>query len=296
MAHYSIRDLERLTGIKAHTIRIWEKRYRLISPERTSTNIREYCDDELKKLLNISILNKNGYKISKIASLSQEEIAENVTELTQQATDVESYLDNLAIAMIDLDENKFEKLLARSIIQFGFEETIVKILNPFLIRIGVMWQTGSINPGQEHFISNLVRQKLLVAADSQIISDAPHAKTFLLFLPEGEMHELSLLYANYLIRKRGHHVIYLGQNVPFNDLIEIQKIKPVDFLLTSFTTTITGFDVTNYIRNLSRQFEGKTIFVMGKLSEHNKEEYPKSVNYLDTPSELINMLDVIGTH
>ena len=128
MRHYSIRDLERLTGIKAHTIRIWEKRYGLIEPERTNTNIRTYCDVELKKLLNISILNRNGFKISKIATLTPEEIISNITQLNSNSSDTESYIENLALAMIDYDEQKFERILSRAILQMGFEDTIIHII------------------------------------------------------------------------------------------------------------------------------------------------------------------------
>jgi DNA-binding transcriptional MerR regulator len=296
MANYSIRDLERLTGIKAHTIRIWEKRYGLIEPERTSTNIRAYCDAELKKLLNISILNRNGFKISKIARLSQEEIAENITHLTQYSTDTESYLENLAIAMIDLDEARFEKILSRAIIQLGFEDTVIRILNPFFIRIGIMWQTGSINPSQEHFVSNLVRQKIMVAIDSQVARESNHSKIFLLFLPEGEMHELSLLFANYLIRRRGHHVIYLGQNVPMTDLVEINKIKPFDYLLTSFVTSMTDCDILNYLQGLHQNFPEKTIYFTGQQTINMKEQYPDSVKHIATPLALIDELSVFPTN
>jgi MerR family transcriptional regulator, light-induced transcriptional regulator len=295
MANYSIRDLERLTGIKAHTIRIWEKRYGLIEPERTSTNIRAYCDAELKKLLNISILNRNGVKISKIARLSQEEIAENINSLVQNSTDTESYLENLAIAMIDLDENKFERILTRAIIQIGFEDTVIKILNPFFIRIGIMWQTGSINPAQEHFVSNLVRQKMMVAIDSQTSSDSLHSKSFVLFLPEGEMHELGLLFANYLIRKRGHRVIYLGQNVPLNDLIEIHKIRSIDYMYTSFVTSMTECDILHYLSGIAQSLPGETIYVTGEQALSLKEQYPSSVKYISSPQELINELNLLAT-
>jgi MerR family transcriptional regulator, light-induced transcriptional regulator len=293
MAHYSIRDLERLTGIKAHTIRIWEKRYGLIEPERSSTNIREYCDIELKKLLNISILNKNGYKISKIANLSSEEIAENINTLSHHSPDAGSFLENLTIAMIDLDEPKFEKILTRSILQLGFEETVTKILSPFFVRIGIMWQTGTISPAQEHFVSHLVRQKILVATDNHLPGDTVHAKTFLLFLPEGEMHELGILFANYLIRKRGHRVIYLGQNIPLSDLGEVEKIKPADFILTSFITSLIDCDIINYLQSLVNQFQGKTIYITGSQAKALKDNFPASVKFLSSPQELLYELDQI---
>jgi DNA-binding transcriptional MerR regulator len=295
MANYTIKDLERLSGIKAHTIRIWEKRYGLVEPERTLTNIRTYCDAELRKLLNISILNRNGYKISRIAKLSHEEITDNINKLTENPTDTESQIENLAIAMIDLDETKFEKILSRSIIQLGFEDTVIRVLNPFLIRIGIMWQTGSINPAQEHFVSNLIRQKILVAIDSQISGETPDSKTFLLFLPEGENHELGLLFANYMIRKRGHRVIYLGQNVPLSDLEEIIKIKHVDFLLTAFVTNASNLDIIKYLAKLDAISKSKPIYLSGEQVITYKDKLPKNQKILESPQSFISELNYISS-
>jgi len=293
MGNYSIRDLERLTGIKAHTIRIWEKRYGLIAPGRTNTNIRAYCDSELKKLLNIAILNRNGFKISKIAKLSHEEITQNINKLTEHQYDAESYLENLALTIIDLDEQKFEKIFSRAILQFGFEDTIIKIISPFFIRIGIMWQTGSINPAQEHFISNLLRQKIMVAIDSQMPDPHKQSKTFMLYLPEGELHELGLLFSSYIIRKRGHQVIYLGQSVPFSDLVEIDHIRHVDYILTSFITPNPHNLLGQYIQKLSDQFPAKTIFIIGELLSTYPDTLPKNVKYLASPSNLITELKEI---
>jgi methanogenic corrinoid protein MtbC1 len=232
--------------------------------------------------------------LPRISGLTPEEITENITHLTQNSSDTLNYLENLAIAMIDLDEARFEKILSHAIIQFGFEDTVIKILNPFFIRIGIMWQTGSINPAQEHFVSNLIRQKILVAIDGQIPGDTIHSKTFILFLPEGEMHEFSLLFANYVIRKRGHRVIYLGQNVPLNDLIEIEKIHPSDYMFTSFITSMTDCDILNYLQSLNRNFPKKTIYLMGEQALSLKDQYPITVKYICTPQDLISELDTIA--
>jgi DNA-binding transcriptional MerR regulator len=295
MANYTIKDLERLSGIKAHTIRIWEKRYGLVEPERTMTNIRTYCDADLRKLLNISVLNRNGYKISRIAKLSHEEITDNINKLTENPTDTESQIENLAIAMIDLDEAKFEKILSRVIMQFGFEDTVIRVLNPFLIRIGIMWQTGSINPAQEHFVTNLIRQKMLVAIDSQISGESPETKTFLLFLPEGEYHELGLLFANYMIRKRGHKVIYLGQNIPLNDLEEIIKIRHVDYLLTAFITNASNLDLTKYLAKLDNIFKSKTVYLSGEQVIAHKDKIFKNQKIIDSPHSFISELNYISS-
>jgi len=185
MATYSIRDLEKISGIKAHTIRIWEKRYEIIQPSRTPTNIRFYSDNDLRKLLNISFLSRNGLKISKIANLGNDEIGEKVLLFTQKANHTENTIESLIISMIELDENKFERILSNIIIKLGFEETFTNILHPFFEKIGILWQAGTIIPAHEHFISGLVRQKLIVAIDG--LRDKPIIKNsqFLLFLPEG---------------------------------------------------------------------------------------------------------------
>lgn len=288
MANYTIKDLERLSGIKAHTIRIWEKRYGLIEPERTQTNIRLYCDAELKKLLNISILNRNGFKISKIAGLSKEEISVSIQKLTENPTDIESQIENLAIAMIDLDETKFEKLLARIILKLGFEDSIINVINPFLVRIGVMWQTGTINPSQEHFISNLIRQKLLVAIDTLVPNETPSSKTFLLFLPEGENHELGLLFANYILRKRGHKVIYLGQNVPLNDIREILQMKHVDYLISFIVTNVKNLNISDLIAKLENIAGNIPIYFSGSQILSHKDKIKPGIKIIDSPQALIN--------
>jgi MerR family transcriptional regulator, light-induced transcriptional regulator len=294
MAAYTIRDLERISGIKAHTIRIWEKRFGLIEPERTSTNIRTYCDAELRKLLNISILNKNGFKISKIARFTIEEIFDNINRLTENPCDTESQIDNMALAMIDLDELKFEKILSRSIIQFGFEDTVIKVMIPFLVRIGIMWQTGTINAAQEHFISNLVRQKMFVAIDSLVPGNSNNPITALLFLPEGELHEMGLLFANYLIRKRGHKVIYLGQNVPFTDLVEVAKKCQFDILVTAFISSASGRDILDYLQKLNEEVPGKIVFLSGELSANIKTQFPEHVKYIDSPQSLMDELNLLS--
>jgi MerR family transcriptional regulator, light-induced transcriptional regulator len=296
MANYTIKDLERLSGIKAHTIRIWEKRFGLIEPERTQTNIRFYCDEELKKLLNISILNRNGYKISKIASLTKEEICDNIQKLNENTTDIESQIENLAIAMIDLDEAKFEKLLSHTIIQLGFEDSIINVINPFLIRVGVMWQTGTINPAQEHFISNLIRQKLLVAIDSQVPNETAVSKTFLLFLPEGEKHEFGLLFANYIIRKRGHKVIYLGQNIPLNDLNEILRIRHVDYLMTSIITNARNLNILELISHLEIIGGAIPLYFSGKQMLAYKDMLKRNQKIIDSPQSLIAELNRISSN
>jgi MerR family transcriptional regulator, light-induced transcriptional regulator len=263
MASYSIKDLEELSGIKAHTIRIWEKRYGIVVPERTRTNIRMYSDSDLKKLLNISILNKHGLKISYLAKLSKDDLKEKVVHISRESSNADIQIENLVISMLDLDEWKFDKILSDSIIKIGFEETLVHLMHPFFEKIGLLWQTGSINPAQEHFVSNLLRQKLIVAIDGQSPIQSGTSKTFILFLHENELHELGLLFYSYLLKKNGIKVIYLGQSVPFDDLEKIVSIQKTEYFLTSFTTGISEKALNEYLLRLAETFSDQTIFFTG---------------------------------
>ncbi len=235
MARYAIKDLEHYTGIKAHTIRIWEKRYEVVQPERSDTNIRSYSDEDLKKLLNIAMLNRHGHKISDLVNLSNQNLCKMVLKLTSEKASTDLYFDNLMIATVDIDEQKFDKVLTNIIIQYGFEKAITEVFYPFFLKIGFLWQTGHIKPGQEHFISNLFRQKLISAIDQIDTKPATNNRIFILFLPEWEMHELGLLFYHYLIKKAGHRVIYLGQQLPSSDLLAISEIQKGDYYLSYIT-------------------------------------------------------------
>jgi len=290
MSRYSIKELEKLSGIKAHTIRIWEKRYSVIQPKRTQTNIRYYSEHDLKKLLNIAILNREGWKISDISRLESHELTEKVMKFTYNSKDLESQIEKLVIAMVDLDEMKFDQILSNAIMHEGFEQTIIKLIFPFFERIGLLWQTGSINPAQEHFISNLFRQKLMVAIDNLKIPDKKDARTFILFLPEEEFHELGLLFYNYLIKRSGQSVIYLGSSVPFNDLVETNKLIKCDFLFTAITTALTGDKLKNYVEQLSDAFPKQIIFIAGMRIHEADFHLPGNVEKVSSPTELHNRL------
>ncbi len=198
MAVYSISDLEKLSGIKAHTIRVWEQRYDIIQPKRTKTNIRYYQDEDLKLLLNIALLNKNGIKISKIAKMTNKEIAEKVAAISEINFEYGTQLDALTISMIEMDEFKFDRIISTNIQQLGFERTMLEIIYPFLDKLSVLWLTGSINPVQENFMSYLIRQKLIVAINNLPLLQSKDTKKFIIYLPEGERQELSLLFMSYL--------------------------------------------------------------------------------------------------
>jgi DNA-binding transcriptional MerR regulator len=288
---YSIKDIENITNIKAHTIRIWEKRYGIIQPDRSDTNIRSYSEEELRKLLNISILINHGIKISHIASYTSDEIKEKAFFLLQNTTDTESHIKNLVIAMVELNESKFEKILSKSIINQGFEKTMMNLVYPFLSHIGVLWQTGSINPAQEHFISNLIRQKLVGSIDSIEFKENRNHKKFMLFLPEGEWHELGLLFYYYIIKVRGHQVLYLGQSTPLSSLIQSAEIWPADFLVLFAISSFSGISYSDYLLELSANFKSSRIIVAGDQLKLNTGKLPSNVISVRDAMEFIQIVD-----
>ncbi len=293
MLKYSIKDLEELSGIKAHTLRMWEKRHGIIKPKRTKTNIRYYSDDDLKRILNIAILNRHGIKISHLARLSSEEIKEKVMHLTNETPDAFTQIENLIIAMLELDDVKFKKILGDSIMKMGFESTLIHVMYPFFEKTGFLWQTGSIIPAQEHFVSNLLRQKLIVAIDGQESSVKQSAKNFVLFLHEEELHELGLLFYSYLIKKRGHRVIYLGQIVPMDNLTHIVSIRKVDFFITTFSRGIPKNKLQNYLVKMSHTFPRQKIFFSGYQTSGEFGKLPDNLKKINSVEHFLSILDTI---
>jgi DNA-binding transcriptional MerR regulator len=293
---YAIKDLERLSGIKAHTLRIWELRYGILKPERTDTNIRYYTSEDLKRILNISLLNNNGFKISKIARLPDEEIIKQVQSILNNYNKTSDQIDSLILCMMEMNEPKFEKIISNCIIHFGFESTIESILFPFMRQIGNMWQLGIVNPAQEHFISNLVRQKLIVGIDGLFPEPLANPKTFIVYLPNNEMHELGLLYCHFLIKSKGHKCIYLGQSIPFADLLAVSEITPPDAIVTIFTNSFDSISAQNYINNLSGSFQKCPIMASGRLFFDGNEplELPKNIILFETHEQFKNMLHSVN--
>ncbi|MBU2652296.1 MAG: MerR family transcriptional regulator [Bacteroidetes bacterium] len=278
---YSIKDLERLTGIKAHTIRIWEKRYNIVQPERTESNIRCYSDENLKKLLNVSILVKNGYKISRIADFEDADINEKILEVSRMNNHHSNQVESLIVSMIELDESKFEKILNTAIIKLGFESTVFEIISPLFEKIGVLWQTGSINPAQEHFISNLIRRKLFVAIDGLSTYFEPGAKKVTLYLPEWELHEIGLLLYDYLLRKHGIKTFFLGQSLPIHDLVAVSRVQVPDYILTVFTSSLPVEELNDYLLYLSGSFPNVSILVTGMQTVQEGVRIPSNVLRFD---------------
>lgn len=286
---FSIKDLENLTGIKAHTLRIWEQRYNLVKPHRTDSNIRTYTYDDLKFILNVSLLNSRGIKISKIANMERDEMLQRVLEVTEPGADFAENMNALTLAMLDLDEDRFEKILSNLILKMGFEDAIIKVIYPFLNRIGILWQTDSIVPAQEHFISNLIRQKFIVALDAQAAKEQVDAKRFVLYLPEGELHELNLLFASYLLRSKGHKVVYLGQNVPKEDLKVVHQVYKPDVFYTVVTIQTDYKRFKDYLFELSGTFPECLILVSG--FEFMDKETPENLRILRSMQDMLRFID-----
>lgn len=291
MSTFSIRDLEHLSGIKAHTIRIWEQRYELIQPKRTDTNIRYYDDHDLKLILNVALLKENGVKISKIAEMTESDMQREVIKLTERNLRYPEQIHSLTIAMVDLDEERFEKIISSNILKLGFEKTMINVIYPFLSKIGILWQTGAINPAQEHFISNLVRQKLIAAIDGQYFVSSEKARKYILYLPEGELHELSLLFADYIIKSRNNRTVYLGQSLPFMDLTAVYDIHKPDYILSVITTTPGPSEIQAYVDRLSASFPDAQVLLTGFQVVGQDVDAPENVTIFTRLEQLIQFVE-----
>ena len=269
---FSIKDMEVLSGVKAHTIRMWEQRFHMFEPRRTPGNIRYYNDSDLKKLLNLSFLTQQGYKVSVLARMSEEELSRRVVDLSLTCTGVESRIQSLTMHMLQLNELGFTQLLSVFIKESGLERVMLDIVFPFFRAIGFMWQTGTITPAHEHFITHLIRQKLIVSIDQMDYVQQEATKKYLLFLPEGEFHELGLLFAHYVIRSRGHETIYLGANVPYADLKTVYSTYKPQSILCILTSAQVDLTASEYLNQLSSDFPKAQIMASGKFALDSADE------------------------
>lgn len=278
MSSYTIKDLENLSGIKAHTLRIWEQRYQFLKPERSFTNIRHYSSDELKTVLNIALLNKYGFKISHINKMNAEEIRQKIYTLSQAEAQQLNIVNELIMSMVDLDMKRFESHLDQYISGRGIERTITQIIFPFLEKIGILWLTNHINPAQEHLVSNIIRQKLIVGIET-VSTPLTLGKTFLLFLPEGEYHELGLLFMYYLLKSRGADVIYLGANIPLKDVVYVVNLKKPGYLYCHLTTVGHNFNFDRFLRDISKEVNNIPIVISGQLTHSYEKKIQPPIHF-----------------
>jgi MerR family transcriptional regulator, light-induced transcriptional regulator len=288
MTAYSIKDLEHLSGIKAHTIRIWEKRFALLDPNRTDTNIRSYSDHDVRRILNVAMLVKNGYKISSVAAFDEAKLQAEVIRINRNANDPDKDIDQLLFHTVNLDTFGFEAMIDKIIGEFGFSKTIQQVIFPFFERIGILWQTGSIFTAHEHFVSNLIRNRLICEAAK--FGSSQVSKSALFFLRENEWHELGLLYFNFLAAQAGLRCVYLGQSLPFEDLSNLLTANKYDFVCTSFVHAIDKPDLELYLANLSLVFNQDKILIAGRQIAIHKPKLPSNVVAIKNSNDFIRRI------
>jgi DNA-binding transcriptional MerR regulator len=288
--NFSIRDLENISGIKAHTIRIWEKRYNLLSPERSKTNIRYYSHQNLQKLLNIVLLNNNNYKISKISKMSDELINITARDLALNTTINDDAINSLKLSMFKFDKISFNTTYNKLLDKKNFREIFKEVFIPFLEHLGLLWQTETILPVHEHFISNLITQKIQINTDvlnyTKILSD----NVFILFLPVNEIHELGLLYLNYELVLRGHRTIYLGQNLPLNNLNIFFDIHDKITFVTSMTVRPYDDDIVEYFNTMDNiiSLSSHSLIAIGKkVMQFSSNNFKSKISLYPSISELL---------
>ncbi len=291
MSVYSIRDLERLTGIKAHTIRMWEKRYRLILPARTDTNIRYYTDENLRLLFNIALLIRAGYKIGRLAKMPPEEIGARALEFTRQTHTADTHVEALTLAMLELDEVGFERIFVNYNWEYGFEHTMLHLIYPFLSRLSDLWFTRSISTAHERFVTQLIRRKLMVAIDAEATKPDANAPRFLLYLPDEDRQELTLLFLNYLLRRRAIRVLYLGNGVSIEDLKDaIQHFKP-HFVYTILNEPLKRQPVQTYLDKVSPILGDAHLLVSGMQVYAHPITLPSNVRRLNGLPETLAFIN-----
>jgi len=289
MAIYSIRDLEKLTGIKAHTLRIWEQRYGLVTPARTDTNIRYYTDENLRHLFNIALLNRNGLKISKLAQMTPEEIAAKGAAIAQNNPNPNSQIDALTLAMIDLNESAFEQVFIEYVGSHGFENAMLELVYPFLDKLRLLWLTNSISPAHEKFVGQIIRRKLMCAIDQAISkSDTP---VFLVYSPEGEMQELTLLFIQYLLRSRGMRVAYLGANVTISDLKDATHALKPDYVFTILQEPLPRHPIQAYVDNVVQAIGDCDLLLTGQQFFVGQVKLPPNATVLNGLPGTLQFLD-----
>ena len=293
---FSIKDLENISGIKAHTIRIWEKRYKLLEPERTETNIRHYGLRSLQKLLNVAFLNSNGVKISKIAKLSNEEVSAHVREIASRGNIEHHAFNAFKMSMFHFDQVLFYKTYMNLLERYTFREIFYDIFIPLLNEMGLLWQTNTISPAHEHFISVHIKQKILLNIEKlQSLEPKPATRTFVLFLPENEIHDIGLLFVNYELRSRGYHTIFLGESIPMESLSDVLEFFNEITFISYFTVKpIEREDVLIYLDNFKQLLlkkESSKLWLLGhKLGLLQPNDYPKGTYGFNSIENLVKEL------
>ncbi len=292
MEQYTIKDLENLSGIKAHTLRIWEQRYSILKPQRTNTNIRYYSAGQLKKILNVSLLNKNGFKISHIDKMTDDEINHKLLTLSSLELVQKKVINELIQHMVEMDADGFEDTLDRNIATIGIEKTMLNIIYPYLEKIGMLWQTNHINPAQEHIVANIIRQKIILA-----IAHLPHiahinkpSTSALLFLPEGEHHEITLLFIQYIFKRSGVKVYYLGSSLPIEDVVYSVKLLKPTYLYTHVTILNPKQNIESFSQQLLKKTDGVPLLISGRVQNVYHKKTSKRIVLFKSFAEVMDFV------
>src|SRR5260221_2597428 len=274
---FTIRDIENLCGIKAHTLRMWEQRYQLHFPKRKAGNHRLYDNDDLKHLLRIAFLYHNGYKISKLARLDEKEIGQLTLTIPQPGGANDLFINHLIEASLDFDQELFDRILHNIILHMGFEKAITQVAYPFLQKIGLLWLTGNVVPAQEHFASALITKKLLVATNGleSPLPGHPDERNILLYTPRGELHEIPLLYMRYLMKTNGLSTVYFGKNIRIEDLRYYCSHQHVTHLYFHLVTHLLRCEPDQYIKKLTEHFPDKQIIISGNIAAPAQSNNPQ---------------------
>ena len=289
---FTIKELETLSGIKAHTIRIWEQRYNFLKPSRTATNIRTYSNDELRTLLTVALLNKHGYKISRIDTMGADERNREVLSLPADEAQSEYQINEMIGCMIELNITHFESIVDQHIQQHGIKHTITTIIFGFLEKIGILWQTGRINPAHEHIVSNIICQKLITAIENlpAVIQQKP---LLLLLLPENEFHELGLLFVYYLLKEKGKPVIYLGTNVPVKDARYVVDIKKPEYVYIHLSSIPAKQSFNKFLSGILDAHQSCKIVVSGHVVESIKKPDSPQIVPLQSLSQVLTYISTL---
>ena len=292
---FSIRDLENLTGIKAHTLRIWEKRYDLLEPDRTETNIRTYSLKSLQKLLNVTLLYNNGYKISKIAKIPESKLAEHVHAVGIKARNASAAINAFKLAMVNFDQGFFQETYEKLESEKSFRVIFWEVFIPLLEELGLLWQTDTIGAAHEHFVTHLIKHKIFLSTEkAQQKAEQEREGVFVLFLPENEIHEIGLLFLNYELVYRGYKTIYLGQTIPLESLLDIKKYFENPHFVSYFTVSPSPEELQAYLASFTETLldeSGCTLWILGRQTAHlENTELPSAIRIFHRISEMLDTL------
>lgn len=289
MNSFSISQLAQYSGIKPHTIRIWEQRYNALKPERSEGNTRYYDNDQLRRLLNIVSLMDSDYKVSELCSMTDDKLFSLVSEPDRKADIFDYYVSQLIAAGMSYDEKYFDDLFQQCLSKFQIKDTYKNVIYPLLDRVGLMWSKNKMPSAQEHFISNIIRKKLLYSIASLPAVQSP-SQTWILFLPEDEFHEIGLLFADVLIRQAGHKVIYLGSSVSAESVLEVAKELSPSYLLLFMVHYEMPGKPEELLNQLEKGFTGKKICLAGNHKLISEMKLSEKIYWLRDIETLENII------